>query len=150
MLLKPNSLSPLDMNIPHGKSVFSITRICSRTRDRLACVAPAKNIFISLFIVKRDNRMRDAGRWRSAGHPHAWACLHFSAHFRVGRTHRYVLTIVYTVTWLAKNKNSNCVWSAAWTFKHAGQPRMREQTRMTLKTPLGLRQSNIASERNDI
>jgi hypothetical protein len=40
-----------------------------------ACVAPAKNNFICIFIVKRDKRMRDAGRcagrYPAAEHPDA-------------------------------------------------------------------------------
>jgi hypothetical protein len=51
--------------------VFSVTRICSRTRDWPACVAHAKNNFICVFIVKRDKRMRDAGRYHAAERPHA-------------------------------------------------------------------------------
>jgi hypothetical protein len=48
------------------KGVFSVTRIWPRTRDWLACVAPTKNNFICVFIVKRDKRMRGARRcaWR--------------------------------------------------------------------------------------
>jgi protoheme ferro-lyase len=57
------------------KSVFSVTRICSRTRDWAACVAPAKNSFICVSIVKCEKRMRNAGRcegrYPAAEHPHA-------------------------------------------------------------------------------
>jgi hypothetical protein len=55
----------------YPKGVFSVTQICSRTRDWSACVAPAKNNIICVFIVKRDKRMRDAGRYPTAEHPHA-------------------------------------------------------------------------------
>jgi hypothetical protein len=52
-----------------------VTRICSRTRDWPACVAPAKNNFICVFIVNRDKLTRDAGRcagrYPTAKHPHA-------------------------------------------------------------------------------
>jgi hypothetical protein len=45
-----------------GKVVFNVTRICSRMRDWPACVAPAKNSFICVFIVMREKwGMRDAG-----------------------------------------------------------------------------------------
>jgi hypothetical protein len=58
-----------------SKSVFSVTRICSRTRDWPACVAPAKNNFMGIYIVKRDKPMRDTGRcagsYPAAEHPHA-------------------------------------------------------------------------------
>jgi hypothetical protein len=36
----------------------------------------------------------------------------------------------------ADYKNSNCVWPAAWNFTHTGQIRVREQIRVTLKTPI--------------
>jgi hypothetical protein len=55
--------------------ILSATRIGLRTWDWPACVAPAKNNFIFVFIVKRGKRMWDAGRcaWRypAAEHPHA-------------------------------------------------------------------------------
>jgi hypothetical protein len=57
---------------PHPKGLFSVNRIYSRTRAWPACVAPAKNIYI--FIVKREKRMRDAGRcavYPAAEHPHS-------------------------------------------------------------------------------
>jgi hypothetical protein len=54
-----------------NKGVFSVARICSRTQDWPACVAPAKNNFICLFIVKRDKPMRDARHYPAAEHPHA-------------------------------------------------------------------------------
>jgi hypothetical protein len=88
-----------------------------------------------------DKRAQDAGRcagrYPGAGHPHAWACLQLQCPFysRTGRTHRIVLTIVYTVTQPAENKNSYCVWFAAWNFMHAGQIHVGEQLRVTLKTP---------------
>jgi hypothetical protein len=56
------------------KGVFSVIRICSRTRDWPACVAPAKNNFICLFIVKRDKRMRNARpAFRMPAFPHCGA-----------------------------------------------------------------------------
>jgi hypothetical protein len=42
------------------KGVFSVKRICSRTRIWPACVALAKNNFICVCIVKRNKRTRDA------------------------------------------------------------------------------------------
>jgi hypothetical protein len=58
-----------------SKGVFSVTQISSRTRGWPVCVAPANNNFICVFIVKRDKRMRDAGRcagrYLAAEHPHA-------------------------------------------------------------------------------
>jgi hypothetical protein len=63
-------------------------------------------------IVKRDKRTRDAERcagcYTGVGHPHAWACLQLQCLFysRTGRTHRIVLTIVYTVTQPIENWNS--------------------------------------------
>jgi hypothetical protein len=72
---------------------FCVMRICSRTRDWPACVAPAKNNFICVFIVKRDKRMRSAVegvtplrsvRMRERAY-------NFSDYFRVGRGARTVL-----------------------------------------------------------
>jgi hypothetical protein len=45
--------------------VFSVMRICTRTRIWPVCVVPAKNNFIgesTIYNVKRDKRTRDAGR----------------------------------------------------------------------------------------
>jgi hypothetical protein len=57
------------------KLSLSVMQICSRTCDLPACVAPAKNNFVCVFIVKREKRMRDAGcsagRYPAAEHPHA-------------------------------------------------------------------------------
>jgi phosphatidylserine decarboxylase len=54
---------------------FSVTQICSRTRDWPACVTPAKNNFVCVSIVKREKRMqvegRCAERYPATEHPHA-------------------------------------------------------------------------------
>jgi hypothetical protein len=67
------------------KCVFIVTPICSRTRDWLACVAPAKN----------NKRMRDAGRCASVTPLRSIRMrkrtYDFSAHFRVERGARTVL-----------------------------------------------------------
>jgi hypothetical protein len=89
------------------KGVFSVMRICSRTRDWHACVAPAKNNFIFIFIYKREKRgMRGAmqGVTPLRGirmRDHAY---YFRAHFRVARGARTVLLkIVNTVTQPVEN-----------------------------------------------
>jgi hypothetical protein len=75
------------------RGIFSVTQICSRTRDCPACVAPAKNNFICVSIVKREKRMRSAVRdvtpLRSIRMREL--AYNFSAHFRVGRGARTVL-----------------------------------------------------------
>jgi hypothetical protein len=82
-------------------------RISSRKQIWPACVAPAKNNFICEFIVKRDKRMRDAGRcagrYPGVGNRTRERAYNFSAHFSVRRGARTVLTIVNSVTHLAEN-----------------------------------------------
>jgi hypothetical protein len=62
-----------DFILPHIKLILH--GLGSRTRDWPACVAPAKNNYTCLFIVKRDKRVRNAGRcagcFSDAGQPHA-------------------------------------------------------------------------------
>jgi hypothetical protein len=58
----------------------------------------------------------------------------FSIHFRVRRTHRIVLMIVYTVTQPAENKlKLSMIRSVKF---YACLSRVREQIRMTLQMPL--------------
>jgi hypothetical protein len=96
-------LSTLNVYSVRAFFVSSVMRICSRTRDQPACVSPANNNFICVFIAKRDKRMRDAGRcagrYPATEHQHEWACLQLQCPFysRMGHTLRIILTIVNTV-----------------------------------------------------
>jgi hypothetical protein len=73
--------------------VFSVTRICSRTRNRPACVAPAKNNFILLCIYCKACGAMDAARGVTPvrGIHMRERAYNFSVHFRVGRGARTVL-----------------------------------------------------------
>jgi hypothetical protein len=68
-------ISPLCADVDNIRVFFCVTRICSSTRDRSECVAPAKNNFICASIVKRKKPTRDAVCSPNAGRPHTGACL---------------------------------------------------------------------------
>jgi hypothetical protein len=130
-------------------------RICSRTRDWPACVAPAKN-FICVYIVLynlysmiNSCGIRNAVRgvtplriilMRERAH-------NFSAHLDSDGAHAPYCTNDCLYRHATRRKQKLKLRMIRSVYTYAGQIRVRKQIRVTLKTPLHIIRTNALTVR---